>query len=129
MTSMTTKKRRFRLSQTVIIALVLALTVALPKGTPAGADIYIAGSQAELGSWDPGKIKLSPVPGKPFERIFRARFKRGAAVSFKFTRGSWETVEKDNDGGEVADHSLVFDETAMTARVRVARWADAAAAK
>jgi len=107
----------------------LALTVTLPPGTPAGAEIYISGSQEELGSWDPGKIKLSPVPGKPFERIFRARFKRGAAASFKFTRGSWETVEKNSDGGEIADHTLVFEETAMTARVSVARWADAAAAK
>lgn len=107
----------------------LALTVALPKGTPAGAEIYIAGSQDELGGWDPGKIKLSPVPGKPLERVFRARFRRGAAVSFKFTRGSWKTVEKDRDGGEVPDHTLVFGEAAMTARVRVARWADAAAAK
>lgn len=75
--------------------------VEVPANTPAGDAIYVAGS---FQGWDPGsedykltknadgtwQITIEPDPG---------------VLNFKFTRGSWPTVEGNANGGFLPDRS------------------------
>jgi hypothetical protein len=73
------------------------LCATLPPGTPDGATIYVTGDQPAWGPWDPAAQALECDAGicqgsliMPLDTSF----------SFKFTRGSWETVEKFKDCSE-----------------------------
>lgn len=68
--------------------------VQVPPETPADATIYIAGDRPELfgAAWDPGRTPMTPVGDGVWE--FSASIQDGATVQYKYTRGSWETVEE-----------------------------------
>jgi predicted alpha/beta superfamily hydrolase len=121
-----------------VLVLALALTVALapgasardamvtfrvlvPEDTPAEASIYISGNIPSLGPWDPGKVELGNIG----ERMYAITLILPAGLNFqyKFTRGSWETVEKGRWFEEIPDreHHVLGDETVT---VRVLNWRD-----
>ncbi len=55
-----------------------------------GADrVHVVGNLPALGAWDPAAIPLDLQPDGTWRRAFR--FRRGAALEFKITRGSWDT--------------------------------------
>ena len=95
--------------------------VKVPDDTPADASIYISGNIDALGPWDPGKVKL----GKIGERTYAITLilKPGTTFLYKFTRGSWESVEKGRFYEEIPDrqHHVIGDETVP---VRVETWRD-----
>ena len=83
--------------------------------------VFVAGSDPSLGPWDPGLVELEPVDGGQFE--VTVALTDQALVDYKYTRGSWETVEKAPDGSErpnrralISGQSLIEDE--------VWRWAE-----
>ncbi|MFH1502106.1 MAG: alpha/beta hydrolase-fold protein [Candidatus Eisenbacteria bacterium] len=86
--------------------------VHVPDTTPPEASVYMAGNIPSLGPWDPGKVEL----GKIGDRLYAITLVLPVEteVRFKFTRGTWETVEKGADHEEIADRVLhvVGDETA-----------------
>jgi hypothetical protein len=72
--------------------------VRVPEGTPADAKIYLCGNDAAVGGWDPRGVAL-----EYFEtRLYRLELplRVGMKLEYKFTRGSWQTVEKKRDGTE-----------------------------
>ena len=99
------------------------LTVRLtgvPPSTPAGATIYVAGS---FNGWNPGDAAyaLAVTPGGGYA-ITLPDSVRGA-VEFKFTLGSWETVETTAAGGDVPNRSVTIPAAgAATATARVEGW-------
>jgi len=118
----------------VTVAVALALPVAasardamvtfkvlVPEGTPADASLYIAGNIPSLGPWDPGKVKLGKIGDLTY--AITLILPAGLGFQYKFTRGSWETVEKGRWFEEIADreHHVLGDETVM---VRVQNWRD-----
>jgi predicted alpha/beta superfamily hydrolase len=92
----------------------------IPAETPAG-DVCLAGSLPAVGDWDPDGVVLAPQPDGTVAADVDLPV--GEALSFKFTRGSWETVEQWPNGSDRADRSATI--TADTDRIdaTVDRWA------
>lgn len=99
----------------------LTFKVHVPESTPPDASVFIAGNVDMLGPWDPGKIEL----GRIGEHLYAVTLVLpvGTELRYKFTRGSWETVEKGPDFEEIADRELavVGDEDVP---VWVGNWRD-----
>lgn len=100
----------------------VTFTVSVPPQTPADDTIYIAG---DFQGWDPA--------GKPMERLddstwaITLPFTEGAPPQYKYTRGSWEAVEKDDACGELANRTITVSYgEGGTAEVAdtVAKWRD-----
>jgi len=111
---------------TVAAATVQFVVVTPDTGPDAPPRIHLASS---LDGWDPG--------GRPVPRVaaglFVATFElpAGTMLEYKFTRaGTWESVEKGPAGEEVPNRRLAVDADGddRVIVVRVARWADRAAA-
>ncbi|HEY0019288.1 MAG TPA: alpha/beta hydrolase-fold protein [Longimicrobium sp.] len=100
--------------------LTLRLT-GLPAGTPAGADIYVAGS---FNSWNPADAayRLAQQGG---EYVLTLPGSVRGPVEFKFTLGSWETVEMDGAGNGAGNRAVVIPpEGAAVYQGTVAAWRD-----
>jgi len=76
--------------------------VTVPASTPAADTIYIAGS---FQGWAPGSAShaLSELPDGRW--ILALDLPVGQPIEFKFTRGSWATVEKGPNGEELANRT------------------------
>ncbi|MEW5987056.1 MAG: alpha-amylase family glycosyl hydrolase [Chloroflexota bacterium] len=84
----------------------VTFNVDVPGYTP--GTVYIVGSIPEFGSWNPGAISMTQVDGDTW--TITLSILDGTAAEFKFTRGSWETVEKEADGNtEIANRPLTVD--------------------
>lgn len=90
----------------------------VPANTPSGAEIYIAGN---FNGWDAGdpeyiltdkgdgslEITFSPSPGQ---------------VEYKFTRGSWSTVEGNANGGYQPNHLVDYSGSPMSVETPILSW-------
>jgi predicted alpha/beta superfamily hydrolase len=83
-------------SQTPIL-----FVVDVPANTPANAEVWISGNQAELGNWNGSGAKLTQSLSGERRYGTCLAFATGTNLEFKATRGSWESVEKDPQGGEI----------------------------
>jgi len=84
------------------------ITLAVPPDTPADSVVYLSGNLPQLGGiWRPD--------GHALERGADGKWRtslslpRGVAMEFKFTHGSWETVERDATGRDIANRSINLD--------------------
>src|SRR5688500_12974464 len=102
------------------------VVVRVPADTPAEDSIYFAGSLPSVGAWKADGVKLARREDGSFTGDLDVPV--GQTLEFKITRGSWETVEKNADGSERANRSIVINNPAMPIDVTVERWASAAAA-
>jgi hypothetical protein len=61
-----------------------------PPGTPPGDTLYLPGNIDQLGPWDPGKLAMTDRGG-----VWEATVTvdDGTEVQYKYTRGSWDSVE------------------------------------
>src|SRR5215203_7408533 len=55
---------------------------------PSDTSVYIAGSVEQLGSWDPGKVKMEPKGNHTWTR--EILIDRPLSIEYKYTLGSWE---------------------------------------
>ena len=94
--------------------------VQVPKDTPKDSALFVIGSPAELGAWNPPGHALVRRADGAFTA--RARFKPGVTVEYKITRGSWETVEKGPNGEEIANRVLKVEKDAVI-EIEIASWA------
>jgi len=78
--------------------------VEVPEYTPVDATLYIAGNIESLGPWDPGKVALGRLPDG--RHAITLVLPLGTDLRYKFTRGSWGTVEKGPDFEEIPDRQL-----------------------
>src|SRR5215212_3416701 len=75
---------------------------AAPAGTPAAPSIFVAGN---FNGWNPGDSAYRLTPdGKGNYLIALPDSVRGN-LEFKFTRGSWESVETDSAGRGIQNRS------------------------
>jgi len=79
----------------------VTFTVTVPANTPAGDTIYIAG---DFQGWDPGATPMTLVDGRTW--TITQTFVEGAEPQYKYTRGSWEAVEKDGACGEIPNRTV-----------------------
>ncbi|MEV4703506.1 TIM-barrel domain-containing protein [Actinoplanes sp. NPDC049316] len=66
--------------------------VLAPPGTPPDATLYVPGNIAELGPWDPAKQPMTNRGNGVWESTVTVL--DGTEIQYKYTRGSWETVEE-----------------------------------
>jgi predicted alpha/beta superfamily hydrolase len=95
--------------------------VRVPDYTPSDAGIFVSGNIPALGPWDPGKVELGKIGDLTYAITLVVPL--GSDLKYKFTRGTWETVEKGHRFEEISDRVLevVGDETV---RVEVENWRD-----
>jgi predicted alpha/beta superfamily hydrolase len=96
--------------------------VAVPPSTPANSEVWLSGNQPELGNWNGAGVKLARSASD--NRYFGCiAFGSGTNLEFKVTRGSWDSVEKDAQGGEIDNRR---HEVSAPARVlaQVGSWRD-----
>ncbi len=93
---------------------------AIPDNTPEDAVIHLAGN---FNNWDPGhpdyiltesedgalEITIDPSPGQ---------------LEFKFTRGSWATVEGNAAGGFLPNRTYAYEGAAQTTELTILSWED-----
>jgi len=93
----------------------------IPDYTPAEDIIYIAGN---FNQWNTGddNYQLSKNESDQWQ-ITLSGFNNGETIYFKFTRGSWVTVEKGVDGAEIPNRVFTFG-NGQTEYLSVINWAD-----
>ena len=95
------------------------VVAAIPANTPPGASIHAVGN---FNNWNPGDpntvltpdggvytLTLNPPPGQ---------------VQFKFTRGSWATVEGNANGGFLPNRSVQYNGQPTTLTLSILSWED-----
>ncbi len=97
----------------------VTINVTLPANTPQGEDIYVAGS---FNSWNPADTayKLSPKTGNTYTIAIGAQT---GTIKFKFTRGSWATVEATANGSYRPDREFTFG-NGQTIDLTIDGWED-----
>jgi len=98
---------------------VIRLVVQPSADTPPGEDIYLAGT---INAWQPGDEdwRLTLRDDGRYQIDIPVDKARGAR--FKFTRGNWETVEKDLRGREIKNRHL--SGRRVLVELRIQAWRD-----
>lgn len=102
----------------------LTWSVGVPAGTPEETELFIAGNIAALGPWQPNAFRMKRSQSGRFTA--QLRLSRGTVLEYKFTRGSWASVEKAPDGQEIPNRRWKVDGDAVI-EVEIAAWAKPAA--
>jgi alpha-amylase len=92
----------------------------LPPATPPSATVYVAGN---FNGWNPAApgFTLSKQPNGTFALTLPDSVR--GVVEFKFTLGSWETVETDASGAGIPNRSFTIPRTgAATLTATIAGW-------
>lgn len=93
----------------------------IPAYTPAEDSIYIAGDFNGWNPGDPGNVMHKNNDGK--WEITLAAQPDLTPISYKFTRGSWATVEKGVSGEEIPDRAFTYGNGDVVNTI-VYNWAD-----
>ena len=89
----------------------------IPENTSKKSSIYISGDFEE---WTGGqeKFKLQQKGGA----YFITMPKQKNAINFKFTNGSWGSVETNSEGLNIENRSYIFEKEGDTVVVKIANW-------
>ena len=79
----------------------VTFTVKLPPSTPPGDTVFIAG---DFQGWNPGATPMTKVDATTW--TISVPFTEGDPPQYKYTRGTWEAVEKDAGCGEIANRTF-----------------------
>jgi pullulanase len=99
---------------------VFTLRVRVPSSTPEAGPVHIAG---DFQGWQPGSAAHALVRQPDGRWTLALDLPAGSPIAFKFTRGSWGTVEKGAQGEEIGNR-LLTPQAGATYDLTVARWAD-----
>lgn len=94
--------------------------VTVPTDTPASSKICIAGNIDPFGPWLPNAFEMTKQADGKYEASLEIPI--GTLVEYKFTRGSWATVEKTQQGAEIQNRRLAV-RGSETLNVSIASWA------
>lgn len=99
--------------------LVLKVT-SIPANTPASADIYAAGN---FNGWDAenASYQLTPNTEGVLQLILSPP---SGIVEFKFTRGGWETVEGNANGGFLPNRTIQYNGGEQIEELSILSWED-----
>ncbi len=97
---------------------VTMIVVSMPENTPPDDDIYIAGNFNGWNPGDPGSM-LTDNSNQQLEITLTG----DGSIEFKFTRGSWETVEGNENGGFLPNRTFTFG-TTDTLEITILSWED-----
>ena len=92
----------------------------VPTNTPAGTPIYIAGN---FNNWNPSDAN-AVLTAQPDGKYAVTLNPSVGPVRFKFTRGSWATVEGNANGGFQPDHVVTYTGMPQTIATSILSWED-----
>ena len=91
----------------------------LPTNHTLGSSVFISGS---FEGWSGGNSNYQLSLGE--DNRYRITLpQRTGTIQFKFTRGSWATVEKGPNGEEIANRTYTFGGNGDTVQIQIATWA------
>ncbi|WP_156293681.1 alpha/beta hydrolase-fold protein [Serratia oryzae] len=103
----------------------------IPAGTAEGESIYLAGT---MNGWNGGNDlsdleKKPPLPLQPGGEQCQYKIdvpfnKIGDVHQFKFTRGSWDSEELDENGYAIHNRRVIFDDKNNTLHFSIKKWKD-----
>ncbi|HMR89374.1 MAG TPA: alpha/beta hydrolase-fold protein [Saprospiraceae bacterium] len=92
--------------------------ISIPNNTPQPVNIYIAGT---MNNWNPGNADYKLVADSLGQYTITFTPAIGA-VKFKFTQGSWATVEGISQGGFIPDRSINYNGQPINVELSIAGW-------
>lgn len=102
------ESEQFALDRVTVNQVLLPVTfvVNIPENTTPTDTLYLAGDFGTdaLPFWDPAGIALSPFGDGQWATTIE--FPEGASIDYKFTRGSWDVVEKGSECEEIPNRQL-----------------------
>ncbi|MFZ5952270.1 MAG: alpha/beta hydrolase-fold protein [Candidatus Rifleibacteriota bacterium] len=98
------------------------LVVTVPASTPDGEPVCITGNQPQLSDWNGSGIRLREIGPNLFS--FNGDFNPGLDLEFKFTRGSFASVEKTSQGHEKPNRKIRVSGDRIEEKCQVEAWAD-----
>jgi predicted alpha/beta superfamily hydrolase len=106
-----------------ISAQVTFIVQSLPSYTPLTDTLFIAGN---FNGWNPGlpQYKMQKN-GDGKWSITLAAQPAGTVIEYKFTRGSWTTVEKGPVGEEISNRTFTYESGISSIDITISNWADA----
>lgn len=105
----------------------VTFTVVVPANTPDEDTIFVAGT---MNNWDPGSGEGSSSDDLPMSKISDNQWQLTLSLSpnntyeYKYTRGSWNSVEKDAQGNEINNREISVPFYGITISDTVATWRD-----
>lgn len=108
----------FSLLSTMAQAQMVLLVTQVPAVTPVGDTLYVAGN---FNGWNPGNsgYALTALPNGQYVIALTA----SGTLQFKFTRGSWSSVEGTAGGGYIPNRSYPYV-AGDTLELQIAGWED-----
>jgi alpha-glucosidase len=88
-----------------------------PENTPDNKSIYISG---DFEGWTGGEERYKLSQNKNTYYI-TLPYQEGV-INFKFTQGSWNTVETDSDGNNIENRSYISSKLKDTIKIEIANW-------
>lgn len=104
-------------AQTLNITVEFYLNV--PTDTPPDAVVYLSGNLNLTGAWKPNGVKMEKTDDGRF--YLKLDLPEKQTLQYKFTLGSWETVEKNPAGADISNRRLLLDED-KAVNLTVNRW-------
>jgi alpha-glucosidase len=89
----------------------------IPENTPEDISIYISG---DFEGWSGGQESYRLT--KVVNTFSITLPKQIGSIEFKFTQGSWETVERGSEGNEIGNRKYIFGEKHDTVNVKITSW-------
>jgi len=96
----------------------VTIEVRVPAQTPPTDDVYLS---TDRSNYSPAEIRMQRVDARRF--TITLGLPAGTLLKYQFTRGNYQTVERDRTGGIVRPHQLPVAPNARS-NDTVARWAD-----
>lgn len=110
----------FLLSYSNIFAQLTINVTLIPENTPVDDNIYIAGN---FNSWDSGNSDYTLINNG--DGTYHITFTPAiGTLEYKFTRGSWTSVEGNAQGQEIANRTLSYTGSQQTVDVTILSWKD-----
>jgi hypothetical protein len=119
---------KYNLQMFFPVALLLLLTgcydmtvqvTGLPGNTPPTENLYISGN---FNNWDPGDPNY--ILHKNSDSVYEVKLPKGFGdVEYKFTRGDWSTVEKDQCGYEISNRVAYYGKN-LVIKDTISSWVD-----
>ncbi|MBV8172174.1 MAG: hypothetical protein JO219_09635 [Candidatus Eremiobacteraeota bacterium] len=96
------------------------IVVEVPPNTPFTDDVFMT---TDTGGWNPQAVKMQRQDALHF--FIELRLRTGSEFHYLFTRGSWNSAERDRNGLERAPRDLVIEGSdLLSIDTTVYRWAD-----
>lgn len=114
------KKWLFLFCPILAFSQVTLRVTSIPSSTPLGSSIYMAGT---VNNWNPASA--AHILAADGQGNYLITIPEGTGtVSYKFTRGSWSTVEGNANGGFLPDRTFTFTGSPQTINLTIQSWED-----